>query len=135
MSAATQNITDTPTRVLNTTPQITYSPGITTVSNNLYNWTSWTTQHALSADQLPIITTINIRQHYILQQHRDHLQTTKKNGHISFSFRPQYPPTYIILMADKHNIPKSKTHNNYRFLPSNGMHNHTKKQHEESRYL
>ena len=34
---------------------------ITTVSNTLYNWTSWTTQHALLSDYLPIIITINIR--------------------------------------------------------------------------
>ena len=32
------------------TLQQTSSPDITTVSNTLYNWTSWTTQHALSSD-------------------------------------------------------------------------------------
>ena len=53
--------TNTPTRVPNTTLQQTSSPDITTVSNTLYNRTSWTTQHALSSDHLPIITTINIR--------------------------------------------------------------------------
>ena len=36
----------------------TSSPDITTVSNTLYNWTSWTTEHILSSDHLPIITTI-----------------------------------------------------------------------------
>ena len=55
----TQN---TPTRMPNTTLQQTYSPDTTTVSNTLYNRTSWTPQHALSSDHLPIITTINIRQ-------------------------------------------------------------------------
>ena len=44
--------TNTPTRVPNTTLQQTYSPDITT----LYNRTSWTTQHALKSDHLPIIT-------------------------------------------------------------------------------
>ena len=39
--------TNTPTRVPNTTLQQTSSPDITTVSNTLYNRTSWTTQHAL----------------------------------------------------------------------------------------
>ena len=53
--------TNTPTRVPNTTLQQTSSPDITTVSNTLYNRTSWTTQHALSSDHLPIITIINIR--------------------------------------------------------------------------
>ena len=52
---------DTPTRVPNTTLQHTSLSDITTVSNTLYNRTSWTTQHALSSDNLPIITTINIR--------------------------------------------------------------------------
>ena len=59
--------TNTPTRVPNTTLQQTSSPDITTVSNTLYNRTSWTTQHALSSDHLPIITTINIRHDYRLQ--------------------------------------------------------------------
>ena len=52
---------NTPTRVPYTTLQQTSSPGITTVSNILYNRTSWTTQHALSSDHLPIITAINMR--------------------------------------------------------------------------
>ena len=42
--------TGTPTRVPNTT-----------VSNTLYNRTSWTTQRALSSDHLPIVTTIDMR--------------------------------------------------------------------------
>ena len=60
----------TSTRVPNTTLQQTSSPDITTVSNTLYNRTSWITQHALSSDHLPIITTINIRHDYRLQQNR-----------------------------------------------------------------
>ena len=46
------------------------SPYITTVSNTLYNRTSWTTQHVLSSYHLPILTTIDIRHAYILQQNR-----------------------------------------------------------------
>ena len=61
------------------------------------------------------------------------LQTTRKlTGHNSpttqspLSLRPPYPPTQsyanrifinIILMADKHNIPKGKMHSNCRLLP------------------
>ena len=65
----TQN-TNIPTRVPNTTLQQTYSPDITTVSNTLYNRTSWKTQHALSSDHLSIITTISIWHDYRLQQTR-----------------------------------------------------------------
>ena len=71
--------TNTPTRVPNTTLQQTSSPDITTVSNTLYNRTSWTTQHALSSDHLPIITTINIRHDYRLQQNR-RIFTNYKNA-------------------------------------------------------
>ena len=46
------------TRVPNTTLQEPSSRDITTVSNTLYSRTSWTTQHALSSDHLPIIPTI-----------------------------------------------------------------------------
>ena len=50
--------TDTPTRVPNPAFHQTSSPDITTVSNTLYNRTSWQTHYALSSDHLPIITTI-----------------------------------------------------------------------------
>ena len=70
--------TNTPTRVPNTTLQQASSPDITTVSNTLYNRTSWTTQHALSSDHLPIITTINIRHDYRLQQSRRPFTNYKK---------------------------------------------------------
>ena len=62
----------------NTTLQQTTSPDISTVSNTLYNWTSWTIQHALSSDHLPIITTINIRHDYRLQQNRRTFTNYKK---------------------------------------------------------
>ena len=95
--------TNTPTRVPNTTLQQTSSPDITTVSNILYNRTSWTTQHALSSDHLPIITTINIRHDYRLQKTDGPLSTTKmQTGHnlqktqSPLSLRPPYPPTYTL---------------------------------------
>ena len=69
--------TDTPTRVPNTTFQQTSSPDITTVSNTLYNRTSWQTHHALSSDHLPIMTTINIR-HNFNRLTEGHLLTTRK---------------------------------------------------------
>ena len=90
---------NTPTRVANTTLQQTSSPDITTVSTTLYNRTSWTTQHALSSDQLPIITTMNIL-HTTDYNKTDGISPTKRksNGHISR--KTQSPlslrPTYIL---------------------------------------
>ena len=119
--------TNTPTRVSNTTLQQTSAPDITTVSNTLYNRynrTSWTTQHALSSDHLPIITTINIRHDYRLQQNRRTFTIYKKADWTQFTedtesaFAQTTIPTNIhtvniiftniILMAYKHNIPKGK---------------------------
>ena len=125
--------TNTPTRVPNTTLQQTSSPDITTLSNTLYNRTSWTTQHALSSDHLPIITTINIRHDYRLQQNRRTFTNYKKANWTQFTedtesaFAQTTIPTNIhtanriftniILMADKQNIPKGKMHSNCRLLP------------------
>ena len=112
---------------------ITSSPAIDTVSNTLYNRTSWTTQHALSSDHLPIIITINIRHDYKLQQNRRTFTNYKKADWTQFTedtesaFAQTTIPTNIhtanriftniILMADKHKIPKSKMHSNFRLLP------------------
>ena len=101
----------------NTTLQQTTSPDISTVSNTLYNRTSWTTQHALSSDHLPIITTINIRHDYRLQQNRWTSTNYKKADGAQFTedteatFAQTTIPTNIhtasiiftniILMADK----------------------------------
>ena len=120
--------TNTPTRVPNTTQQQKYSPDITTVYNTLYNRTSWTTQHALSSDHLPIITTISIRHVYILQQNRQTLTNYKKADWTQFTedtesaFAQTTIPTNIhtdniiftniILMAEKGTM-----HRNCRLLP------------------
>ena len=125
--------TNTPTRVPNTTLQQTSSPDISTVCNTLYNRTSWTTQHTLSSDHLPIITTINIRHDYRLQQNRRTFTNYKKADWTQFTedtesaFTQTTIPTNIhtanriftniILMADKQNIPKGKMHSNCRLLP------------------
>ena len=125
--------TNTPTRVPNATLQQTSLPDITTVSYTLYNRTSWTTQHALSSDHLPIITIINIRHDYRLQQNRRTFTNYKKGDWTQFTedtesaFAQTTIPTNIhtanriftniILMADKQNIPKGKMHSNCRLLP------------------
>ena len=77
--------TDTPTRVPNNTLQQTSSPDITTMSNTLYNRTSWITQHAISSDHLPINTTINIRHDYRLQQNRRTFINYKKADSTQFT--------------------------------------------------
>ena len=121
--------TNTPTRAPNTTLQQASSPDITTVSNTLYNRTSWKIQHALSSDHLPIITTINIRHDYRLQQNRRTFTNYKKADWTQFMEDTESAFTQttihtaniiftnIILMADKHNIPKGKMHSNCRLLP------------------
>ena len=83
--------TNTPTRVPNTTLQQTYSPDITTVSKTLYNRSSWTTQHALSSDHLPIIIIIHIQHDYRLQQNRRTFTNYKKADWTQFTLllRPQ----------------------------------------------
>ena len=94
----------------------------------LYNRTSWTTQHALSSDHVPIITTINLPHDYRLQQTRQTFTNYKKadwtqfTEDIEFDFALTTIPTNIlftnmILIADKHNIPKGKMHNNCMLLP------------------
>ena len=100
------------------------------MSNILYNRTSWTTQYTLSSDHLPIITT----QHdYRLQQNRRTFINYKKADWTRFTedtesaFAQTTIPTNIhtanriftniILMADKHNMPKGKMHSNCRLLP------------------
>ena len=117
----TQN-TNRPTIVPNITQHQTSSPDSTTVSNTLYNRTSWTTQHALSSDHLPIITTINIRHDYILQQNQRTFTSYEKTDWTQFTEDTESAFaqtnihtvnimfTNIILMADKHNIPNGKLH-------------------------
>ena len=110
-------------RVPSTTLQQTSSPDITTVSNTLYNRTSWSTQHALSSDRFPIITIINIRHDNILQQNQRTFTNYRKADWTQFTkdtnsaFAQTTLPTSIhtanrifpniILMEDKHNIPKA----------------------------
>ena len=116
--------TNTPIRVTNTKLQQTSSADISTVSNTLYNRTSWTTQHALSSDHLPIITTINIRHDYRLQQNRQTFTNDKKADWTQFTedtesaFAQTTIPTNIHTANRQHNVPKGKVHSNYRLLPT-----------------
>ena len=88
---------------------------------------------AFDTIHLPIITTINIRHDYRLQQNRRTFTNYKKADWTQFTedtesaFAQTTIPTNIhtaniiftniILMADKQNIPKGKMHSNCRLLP------------------
>ena len=123
--------TNTPTRVPNTTLQQTSSPDITTEFQYIfYNRTSWTSQNALSSDHISLITTINIRHDYRLQQNRQTVTNYKKADWTQFTENTESAFvqtnihtvniifTNILLMADKHNIPKGKMHSNCLRLPT-----------------
>ena len=136
--------TNTPTRVPNTTLQQTSSPDITTVSNTLHNRTSWTNQHALSSDHLPIITTINIRHDYRLQQNRRTFTDYKKADWTQFRsdhYTHQY--TYCQHNFHKHHtdgrqsqhIKGQEAQQLQALIRKHSMQNHTTKQHKESKHL
>ena len=125
--------TDTPTRVPHTTLRHATSSDITTISTTLYGRTTWHTVHTLNSDHLPIITIINTRTKYKLQQNRHSFTNYRKANWTQFTtgteanFSDIQPPpdihiantifTNIILHADKHNIPKGKTHSTWKLLP------------------
>ena len=81
--------------------------------------------YALSSDHLPIITTINIRHDYRLQQTFTNYKKadwTQIMEDAESAFARTTIPTNIfftnsILIADKHNIPKDMMHSNCRLLP------------------
>ena len=125
--------TNTPAGVPGATLQQTSSPDITTVSDTMYSRTSWTARHALSSDHLPIITTVDIRNDCRLRQSQltftgcMKADWTQFAEHTESAFAQATIPTNIhtaniiftniILMADKHIIPKGKMHSNCRLLP------------------
>ena len=125
--------TNTHTRLPFAANQRPTSPDITSITTNLYNRTHWETLNALNSDHLPILTTINTRTNFRLQQNRQTYTNYDKANWQNFttetesSFRNINPPsdthtankilTNIILNADKHNIPKGKIHHNCKLLP------------------
>ena len=68
-----------------TTLQKATSPDITTISTTLYNHTTWHTIHALNSAHLPIITTINTRTKYKLQQNRHTFTNYRKGNWTQFT--------------------------------------------------
>ena len=125
--------TGTPDEVTGTTLQQTSSPDITTVSDTLCGRTSWTTRHALSSDHLPIVTTVDMRHGWRLQQSRRTVANYRRADWTQFAedtesaFAQTTMPTgihtanrvfaNIILMADRQNIPEGKMHSGCRLLP------------------
>ena len=125
--------TNTHTRLPFAANQRLTSPDITSITTNLYNRTHWETLNALNSDHLPILTTINTRTNFRLQQNRQTYTNYNKANWQNFttetesSFRNINPQsdthtankilTNIILNADKHNIPKGKIQHNCKLLP------------------
>ena len=125
--------TNTHTRLPFAANQRPTSPDMTSITTNLYNRTHCETLNALNSDHLPILTTINTRTNFRLQQNRQtHTNFNKANWQnftteTESSFRNINPPsdthtankvlTNIILNADKHNIPKGKIQHNCKLLP------------------
>ena len=110
--------TNTPTTVPNTTLQRISSPDITTVSNTLYNRTSWTTQHALSSDHLPIITTINIRHDYRLQQNRRTFTNYKKADWTQFTEDTESAFAQTTILTNIHTLNYYSVYK-FKYVPSN----------------
>ena len=124
--------TNTPTRVPNTTLQQTSSPDDHGVQHTVQPHSMDNSTRTIITP-LPIITTINIRHDYRLQQNRRTFTNYKKADWTQFTedtesaFVQTTIPTNIhtanrnftniILMADKHNIPKGNMHSNCRLLP------------------
>ena len=125
--------TNTHTRLPYAKNQNPSSPDITSVSSNLYPQANWETIQALSSDHIPILTTIDTKCNYKLQQHRNSYTNYKKadwtkftneiediisktsttdNVHIANRIL-----TNAILTADKHHIPKGKINENAKLLP------------------
>ena len=102
------------------------SPDITTVSNTLYNRTSWTTQHALSSDHLPIITTINIRHDYRLQQNRRTFTNYKKADWTQFTEDTESAFAQTTIPTNIHTANRIVSPNNSQTLSST---QHTKQTH------
>ena len=125
--------TNTHTRLPFAANQRPTSPDITSITTNLYNRTHWETLNALNSDHLPILTTINTRTNFRLQQNRQTYTNYNKANWQNFttetesSFRNINPPsdthtankilTNIILNADKPNIPNGKIQHNCKLLP------------------
>ena len=128
MSSATRTTT------LNTNPP-------TRVPNSTLQRTSWTTQHALSSDHLPIITTIKIRHDYRHNKSDGLSPTTRKlTGHNS-RFRSDHHThqhTHRRYIFYKHTDGEQAQHAKrqdaqhvHALNQPHNMQNHTKKQHTE----
>ena len=127
--------TNTPTRKPNNINQQNTSPDITTIEEHLKRHTTWNTLNELHSDHLPILITFNTKSNFRIQQHRhtytnykranwteftreieNKLQDTNNTDNIHSDTKTL---TNIILLADKHHIPKGKIKNKHKLLPLN----------------
>ena len=124
---------DTPTRTPPQATQQATSPDITSISSNLANLTTWETKVALPSDHLPIIITINTRSNFRLKPNNKTFTNYNKadwdkyTNEIELSLEDIEAPenvhsankllTNLILLADKHHIPKGRLKNLHQPLP------------------
>jgi RNA polymerase subunit RPABC4/transcription elongation factor Spt4 len=127
--------TDTYTRTPSQINQQLTSPDITTISSNLANQATWETKTSLSSDHLPIIITINTKTNFRLNLSKRTFINYKKANWEKFTEEIenniQSAPTpenvhhsnklltNLILLADKHYIPKGKVKDINHPLPQN----------------
>ena len=104
---------NTTTRVPNTTLQQTSSPYVTTVSDTLYNRTSWDNSTHTIIRPLHIITTINMRYDYRLQQNRRTFTNYKKADWTQFTEDTEYAFAQTTIPTNIHTI--------YIYIPSPGV--------------
>src|SRR5437867_8046154 len=126
---------DTYTRTPSQTNQQLTSPDITSISSNLANQTTWRTNTSLSSDHLPIIININTRSNFRLKPSNKTFTNYKKANwnkfteEIELSLLDSQTPTNVhaankhltnlILLADKHHIPKGRIKKLNQPLPDN----------------
>lgn len=124
---------NTPTRLPSQNSQQPTSPDITCISSNLADSTTWKTKTALTSDHLPIIITINTKSNFRLKSSNTTFTNYKKanwdkyTNEIELALRDTETPdnihyankflTNVILLADKHHIPKGRRKNLHQPLP------------------
>ena len=124
---------DTPTRLPTTTNQQPTSPDITTSTDDINRFITWTTLNKMSSDHLPIKITFNTRSNFRQPQYRHCYTNYKKADWDSFTnyiedaltetnnitdvHTANKTLTHAILNADKYFIPKGKLKHTPTLLP------------------
>ena len=124
---------DTPTRIPNTINQQPTSPDLTTSSNDISRFITWTTLRKMSSDHLPIKIVFNTKTNFRQPQYRrnftnykkadwegytDHIESKlAETNEINDIHTANKTLTQIIIDADKYFIPKGKLKHKPQLLP------------------